>query len=89
MQYNDSLPDYNFNSEIYVLEFVPSEAEIKLSINLLGVEVIQVEDINQNLKDDTNIIKKLWPVYFIIFVNSFGLTVVFINLLFYAQFIGS
>ena len=74
----------DFNSEQYVLELVPSDDEMKLAINIIGTEVIKVENINENLKDDTNILKRLWSVYLVIFINSFALTVVFINLMFYA-----
>ena len=54
----------DFNSDYYIIDFAPSEAEMKLVINLLGTDIIQVSDNNMQLEAEPSIFgNRLWALY--------------------------
>ena len=40
VQQFDGMTTLDFNSDFYTVEFVPSEAEMKLAINVIGTDII-------------------------------------------------
>ena len=60
----DGFPVFDFNSDAIIYDYKPTEAEIKLMINMYGVDCINVYDNNADLdKEPSAFSNNLWALY--------------------------
>ncbi|KAH0571096.1 Major facilitator superfamily protein [Spironucleus salmonicida] len=84
------MPKLDFNSDEFVLDYQASEDEVKIFINIEGVQCLDIQDINNDLKQEPKFYQnRLWVVYVMVFVASCGLQVSFTNISYYIQVIGA
>ena len=63
---------------------------MKLVINLLGTDIIQVNDNNMQLEAEPSIFgNRLWVLYLASMLAGCGLQILNVNMNFFAQFIGA
>ena len=85
----DGFPVFDFNSDAIIYDYKPSEAEIKLMINIYGVDCINVYDNNADLdKEPSAFSNNLWALYIMQITCVCALQLIALNIPFYTTFIG-
>ena len=86
----DGFPVFDFNSDAIIYDYVPSEAEVKLMINMYGVDCIDVYDNNADLDKEPSVFaNNLWALYTMQICCVCALQLIALNIPFYSTFIGA
>ena len=90
VQQLENITTLDFNSDFYTVEYVPSEAEMKLAINILGADIIQIYDNNKQFQTEPSIFgNRLWALYLVGVFAGCGLQIITVNMNYFAQYIGA
>ena len=64
VQQLENITTLDFNSDFYTVEYVPSDSEMKIAINILGSDIIQIYDNNKQFQTEPSIFgNHLWVLY--------------------------
>ncbi|KAH0571135.1 Major facilitator superfamily protein [Spironucleus salmonicida] len=86
----EHMPAMDFNDDMFISQYEPSNEEIKLMINLEGVCCLDVKDINAELGREPRFYENnLWVVYTFLLVSACSLSLSMTNISYYIQILGA